>query len=183
MALFPRRSRPRGGGRARAASQPRPQVGGRARAFPAHLAPAVKLERALESAPGPEPPEGLGRAPSVDECPPWQQLLSCSQLQLKQTSSRTRARSGSISRAKAISITSSPTNSHTTARLGAGPSISSHQGASPALRGKTVGRVSLREVTQKGSQAAGLSSSCCFSAISRSRAELAPAPGLLPSEI
>ena len=75
MALFPRRSRPRGGGRARAASQPRPQVGGRARASPAqHLAPAVELERALESAPGLEPPEAQERAPPVDECPLGPQL-------------------------------------------------------------------------------------------------------------
>ena len=54
-----------------AASQPRPRGrgggAGRARASPAqHLAPAVELEQALESAPGPEPPEALGCAPSID---------------------------------------------------------------------------------------------------------------------
>lgn len=67
MPLFPRRSRPRGRGRGEGSISATAAGGGQNQGISSTTScTAVELERALESAPGPESPEGLGHAPSVD---------------------------------------------------------------------------------------------------------------------
>ena len=82
---------------------------GRARASPAqHLAPAMDDRAGSGVSSRAEPPEVLGHAPSIDKCPLGPQLQSWRWDQLK----------GTGSRAKAISVASSCTESGISTRTG-----------------------------------------------------------------